>query len=316
MKPKPKIITVTLNPCMDKTVEVADFALGKTNRVLQSRTDIGGKGVNVSRVLAGCGVDFVATGLVAGQNGRKLVDCLEGMDILTAFCEADGETRVNLKIVDVHTGAMTEINEKGFPAGKAFAEFCEALMLFLPEADVLVLSGSVPPDLGDNVYQELTALGNSLGVKVLLDADGALLQKGIASKPYAVKPNKAELETLVGRTLFTTEDILFEAKKLNEQGIDLVVVSLGAEGALFVRDSLAVRTEPLPIEVGSPTGAGDSMVAMLAYATVKNLTLVETAKLMTAAGSLTASLPGTQVCTFAEASEEAKNVRTEILDVE
>lgn len=316
MTVKPKIITVTLNPCMDKTVETAGFAAGKTNRVLQSRTDIGGKGVNVSRVLAGCGVDFVAAGLAAGMLGRKLVDCLESMGILTAFCEAQGEIRTNLKILDTLTGTMTEINEKGFPAGSAFSDFREALMLFLPEAQVLTLSGSVPPDLGDNVYRELTALGSSLGVKVILDADGPLLQKGIWAKPYAVKPNRAELEMLVGKALPSTQDILAEAKKLNEQGIELVAVSLGEDGAVFVRDSLAVRTYALPVEVGSAAAAGDSMVAMLAYATVQGMTLVETAKLMTAAGCITASKPGTQVCSFREALAAAQNIRTEILDVE
>lgn len=313
MHPTPKIITVTLNPCMDKTVEIAGFGIEKTNRVLQSRTDIGGKGVNVARVLANCGEDFVAAGLVAGLYGRKLVDCLESLGILTAFCEAQGETRVNLKILDTCTGAMTEINEKGFPAGEAFAEFREALMLFLPKADVLVLSGSVPPDLGENVYQELTALANSLGVRVILDADGPLLQRGILAKPYAIKPNKAEFETLTGRKLSSPEEIIAEAKKLNEQGIPLVAVSLGAQGAVFVRDSLAVRTYPLPIEVGSAAAAGDAMVAMLAYATLRGMTLVETAKLMTAAGSLTASLPGTQVCTFADAVEAAKEICADIL---
>ena len=144
---KPKIITVTLNPCMDKTAEVASFAAGKTNRVLSSRTDIGGKGVNVARALCGSGVPFTAAGLVAGVYGRKLVDCLEAMGVLCAFCEAEGETRVNLKVLDTQSGEMTELNEKGFNAGTAYADFLETLLLFLPDADVLTLSGSLPPDL-------------------------------------------------------------------------------------------------------------------------------------------------------------------------
>ncbi len=311
---KPKIITVTLNPCMDKTVEVAGFCAGKTNRVLSSRMDIGGKGVNVSRALRGCGVPFVATGLVAGAYGRKLVDCLESMDVLCAFCEAEGETRVNLKILDSSNGVMTELNERGFEAGGAYADFLETLLLFLPDADVLTLSGSLPPDLGAGVYRELTALANSLGVRVILDADGAALRSGIEANPFAIKPNLAEFRALVGEDVRTVPEIVSAARKLNERGVDLVAVSCGADGAVFVRDSLAVQTIPFPFEVGSAAAAGDSMVASLAWSLVQKLTLVETAKLMTAAGTCTASLPGTQVAPLPEVFSRAQDVQVRLLD--
>lgn len=316
MMQKPKIITVTLNPCMDKTVEVAGFATGQTNRVLTSRTDIGGKGVNVARALRGCGVPFAATGIVAGVYGRKLVDCLESMDVLCAFCEAEGETRVNLKILDTQSGEMTELNEKGFDAGNAYADFLETLLLFLPDAQVLTLSGSLPPDLGSGVYRELTALANSLGVQVILDADGAALQSAIEAKPFAIKPNLAEFQSLVGEDVRTVPEIVAAARELNARGVGLVAVSCGADGAIFVRDSLAVQTAPFPIEVGSAAAAGDSMVAMLAWALVQKLTLIETARLMTAAGTYTASLPGTQVTSFTEAFSRAQDVQVRLLDLD
>ena len=311
---KPKIITVTLNPCMDKTVQVARFTAGQTNRALSSRTDVGGKGVNVSRVLCGCGEPFVATGLVAGVYGRKIVDYLESLDVICAFCEAEGETRVNLKILDESTGSMTELNEKGFEAGSSYTDFMEALMLFLPDAEVLVLSGSVPPDIGTSVYRDLTALANSFGVKTILDADGAYLRDGVEAKPYAVKPNLNELETLVGHELTTTAEIVGAAHDLIAQGVKLVCVSMGERGAIIVRDTLVIQAIPFPIEVGSAAAAGDSMVAMLAYATVRGLTLLETARLMTAAGTLTASLPGTQVASFDEIISRQNKVETNLLE--
>ena len=311
---KAKIITVTLNPCMDKSVEVSGFVPGRTNRVLSSRTDVGGKGVNVARVLCGCGVPYVAAGLVAGVHGRKIVDYLESMDVLCAFCETQGETRVNLKILDTQTGVMTELNEKGFEAGTTYTEFMEALMLFLPEAEVLVLSGSVPSDLGAAVYRELTALANSFGVKTILDADGAYLREGLKAKPFAIKPNLHEMETLAGHTLDTTEQIIEAAREVLEQGVKLVCVSMGERGAIFVRDSLVIQTVPFPIEVGSAAAAGDSMVAMLAYAMVRGHTLLETARLMTAAGTLTASLPGTQVASFEQILAHQNKIVTTILE--
>lgn len=311
---KPKIITVTLNPCMDKTMEVARFTAGQTNRVLSSRTDVGGKGVNVARVLCGCGEPFVAAGLVAGTYGRKIVDYLESLGVLCAFCEAEGETRVNLKILDTEDGSMTELNEKGFDAGSAYADFKEALLMFLPDAEVLVLSGSVPPDLGTAVYRELTALAASFGVKTILDADGMFLREGIEAKPYAVKPNLRELETLTGHELTTIEQIVEAARAILCQGVKLVCVSMGEHGALFARDSLVIQATPFPIEVGSAAAAGDSMVAMLAYAMVRGQTLMDTARLMTAAGTLTASLPGTQVASFEEILAHADQIKTEMLE--
>lgn len=309
---KYSIITVTLNPCMDKTVQVERFETGQTNRVLSARTDIGGKGINVARALRGCGESFVATGLVAGVYGRKIVDYLEQSDIPCAFCEAEGETRVNLKILDAQTGVMTELNEIGFNAGDAYKNFMETLMQFLPDADVLVLSGSIPPDLSTSVYRDLTVLATSFGVKTILDADGACLREGIKAKPYAIKPNLQELETLVGHELTSDAQIIAAARDIIAQGVMLVCVSMGERGAYFVRDTFVVQTIPFPIEVGSAAAAGDSMVAMLSYAAVRGLTLLETARLMTAAGTLTASLPGTQVASFDDILARADEIETAI----
>ena len=311
---KPRIITVTLNPCLDKTVEVSAFAAGKTNRVLSSRTDVGGKGVNVARALRGCGVPFAAAGLFAGANGRKLVSDLGHLNVPCAFCEAEGETRVNLKIIDTQSGEMTELNEKGFAAGSAYKAFLKMLQQMLPDADVLTLSGSLPPDLGADVYRDLIDIAHSYGVRVILDADGDALRKGIRAKPYAVKPNFAEFRSLVGKDVQTVSEIVSAARELTARGIELVAVSCGANGAVFVQGTQAVRTVPFPIAVGSAAAAGDSMVAALAWSLVQGLTLIETAKLMTAAGTCTASLAGTQVAPLAEAIARASDVRVQIPD--
>lgn len=311
---KPKIISVTLNPCLDKTVEVRNFAAGKTNRVLHNRTDVGGKGVNVARALRGCGVPFLAAGIAAGTNGQKLVGALEDMGIPCAFIEAEGETRVNLKIIDAETGEMTELNERGFEAGSAYADFLDTLRQHLPDAEVLTLSGSLPPDLGADVYRKLTSLAHGFGVRVILDADGEALKNGILATPYAIKPNLAEFCALAGEEVRTVSEIVSAARRLNAQGVGLVAVSCGADGAVFVRETDAVQTVPFPIEPGSAAAAGDSMVAALAYSIVRKLPLIETAKLMTAAGTCTASLSGTQVASLSAAQSRAQGVEVRIIE--
>ena len=210
---------------------------------------------------------------------------------------------------------MTELNEKGFPASDAYPDFMETLMLFLPQADVMVLSGSLPPDLNVGLYHELTALANTFGVKVILDCDGDCLKRGIKAKPYAIKPNLAEFQAYTGADLRTVPEIVAAARELNAQGVKLVAVSMGAQGAVFVRDTFAVRTVPFPIEPESAAAAGDTMVAMLAYATVRGMTIVDTARLMTAAGTLTAALPGTQVVSFEQARARAQDVDVQILEL-
>ena len=184
----------------------------------------------------------------------------------------------------------------------------------LPDADVLTLSGSLPPDLGADVYRDLIDIAHSYGVRVILDADGDALRKGIRAKPYAVKPNFAEFRSLVGKDVQTVSEIVSAARELTARGIELVAVSCGANGAVFVQGTQAVRTVPFPIAVGSAAAAGDSMVAALAWSLVQGLTLIETAKLMTAAGTCTASLAGTQVAPLAEAIARASDVRVQIPD--
>lgn len=310
-----KAVTVTLNPCTDKTVEIENFEAGKTNRVLSLRTDIGGKGINVSRMLNSFGIPSVATGILSGETGifieRELIDA----GISTDFIFGVGETRTNLKIHDTESKVLTEINESGAPAGESYEEFRRKIMGLLQDCEILILSGSVPRDVGSSAYAELISYAKHFGVSVILDAEGELLRRGIEAVPFAVKPNKDELEQLAGRKLCHIDEVIAEAKNINKAGVELVVVSLGEDGAVFVRDSLVIRTKPFPIEVKSSAAAGDSMVGALVYALEQELTLTQTAKIMTAAGTITAGKEGTQVATFGEIAANFDRVKAEIIDV-
>ncbi len=304
------ILTVTFNPCIDKTITISDFNYGGLNRTDSVREDVGGKGINVAKVLKSFDVPCIAYAMAAGQNGEKLKDFLKKEGIDTLYTNVEGEIRTNHKVVNTADKITTEINEKGFTVSKEdTSRAIEAIEKALASCDILVLAGSIPSGMDDRIYAELINKANSNDVKVILDADTNKLKHGIDAKPYAIKPNLYELGFLTGQKLDTIDKVIKEAKKLTQKGIELVVVSMGADGAVFVTRNEAYKAEPFAIECKSTVGAGDSMVAMIAYSIHKSLTLEEMAKLSVAAGSITSSKAGTDVCAFQEVMARKDDVK-------
>ncbi len=165
------IVTVTLNPAVDKTLMVRGFAVGKTNRAEIERLDPGGKGINVAKALQQLGCPMTALGFVAGMNGRFILQALEALEIPADFVDVEGETRVNLKITDLEFGTETEINESGFRVGaEDLQRFREKLGAYAARAKVVVFSGSLPPGAPLDTYADLLAIARSHGAKTILDA--------------------------------------------------------------------------------------------------------------------------------------------------
>lgn len=303
------VITVTLNPAIDKTIIISEFKVGGLNRVVETRSDPGGKGINVARVLSNFETDVTATGFIAGFQGQQMIDPLKEKDITLEFIKVNGETRTNLKIFDEQTKLTTEVNECGFKVcNEHYKALEEKLNSLLDDASLLVLSGSIPEGVSSSAYKDFIRLANKKGVPTILDADGIGLKEGIKAKPYAIKPNINELEELVGRSLNSDQDIVNASRELINQGISLVLVSLGAQGAICLDQDTAYRTIPFRIIPGSTVGAGDSMVGALSYALLNQKSLQEIAVWTTTAGTVTASKPGTQVCTFQEVKESIGKV--------
>lgn len=298
---KSTVVTVTLNPALDKTVTVSGFEIGGLNRVRDLRVDPGGKGINVAKVLKKFNVNVIAAGLAAGFQGQQLLKQLTGDAVEVCFVNVPGETRTNLKIVDEKSKVTTEINEPGFTVlPDNLLRLGQKLSELLDQAAFLVISGSLPPGVPDHIYKDYIELANSKGVKAILDADGGALREGIKAKPYAIKPNLHELEHLVGRKLATIPEIVSAGRELLGQGIALVIISMGSQGAVVLDKKEVYQVTPFPISPKSTVGAGDSMVAALAYSLLGNKSLAETAVWATTAGTVTASKAGTQVCTLAE----------------
>ncbi len=309
-----KILTVTFNPCIDKTITIEEFNYGGLNRVANSRTDIGGKGINVSKVLKSFEVPQTAYAITAGENGKRIKEFLKGENIDSVFTETDGEVRINQKLINKKDLVTTEINEKGFClTEEKYIEVLNTVDSLLSRCKIAVLSGSVPEGAPEGVYADVINMAKKYGVKVILDADSRKLELGTEALPYAIKPNLDEFCALIGKKVASANEIVSEAKKLTQKGIELVAVSMGADGAVFVTKDSAYKADPFAIECKSTVGAGDSMVAAMAYSLHSGLPLCDTAKLCVAAGSITSSKEGTQVCTFDEVIGRKDDVKVFVL---
>lgn len=307
---KSAVVTVTLNPALDKTVTLSALEIGGLNRVRDLRVDPGGKGINVAKVLKEFSINVIAAGLVAGFQGQQLLKQLERDAIEVCFVNVQGETRTNLKIVDESMKVTTEINEPGFNVSPEDLECLgQKLSKLLDQASLFIIGGSLPPGVPDHIYRDYIEMANSKGVKAILDADGGALQEGIKAKPFAIKPNLHELEQLVGRKLTTPPEIVSAGKQLLGQGISLVIISMGSKGSIVLDKKEVYQVTPFPISPKSTVGAGDSMVAALGYSLLENKSLAEIAVWATTAGTVTASKSGTQVCTLAEVQHLLTQVR-------
>lgn len=290
------IYTVTLNPAVDKTVEIPGFAAGKVNRVVSVREDAGGKGINVSKCLRALGAESVAAVVLGGDGGDRLEVLLqqENMQILRAEISA-GETRTNLKIVNPETGENTDVNEPG-PEVKPgeLRQFLVRMCQRIRPGDLVVLSGSLPKGAPADTYKVWTERLRELGAKVFLDADGTCLAEGIQGKPDFIKPNASELARLMGRQFETEGQIIAAGRELLASGIENVVISLGSEGALFLWKEGFYRAKSPDVPVHSTVGAGDSVVAAMVYGMEKGLSMEEKIALAMAMGAASVMQTGTQ----------------------
>jgi 1-phosphofructokinase len=294
------IATVTLNPAIDKSVTVPRFAVGQTNRGEVRRTDAGGKGINVAKALKQLGAEVCALGFVAGSNGHFILEALAAYGIPADFTNVPGETRVNLKIHDPVYGTETELNEPGF---QVLPEHLEALKQKIkehgPRSEVIVFSGSLPPGAPPETFAELISIARLLAAKCILDTAGAALQCGLAAMPLLVKPNRAEAEELLQVRLKTLGELAEAARKLLAMGAEKVVISMGADGAVAATKQDLLWAHPPAITPRSSVGAGDAMVAALAYGEVEHLPFRESFRLAMAAGAAAVTTEGSGVADLA-----------------
>jgi 1-phosphofructokinase len=283
MSDPPRIVTVSLNPAIDQTVLVPNFTAGAVNRVERAQSDAGGKGVNVASFLAHFGVPVAVTGLLGDANIESFGRLFAEKGILDRFVRVPGLTRVNVKIVDEVQDRVTDINFPGLQVdAEHLAALDDAIDALADTAETFVLSGSVPAGIPNTVYAALVARLKGRGKSVVLDASGPPFAAAIAAAPSVIKPNIEELQELVGGRLAGEAKVVEAARTLVAGGIDLVVVSMGPRGAVFVSNGAAILAVPPKITVKSTVGAGDAMVAGIVTGTLRGLDLADMARLATA----------------------------------
>ncbi|MCF6462016.1 1-phosphofructokinase [Clostridium sp. Cult1] len=303
------IYTVTLNPAIDKTIVIDEYRRSKVNRSLVSRKDVGGKGINVSKVLKVLGVDSVCTGILGDENSSFFLDYLEGLNIETDFYIIPGENRTNIKIVEKRYRTITDINDKGFiMEKKEIKDFLNYFLALVEEDDLVVLSGSLPEGIEHHIYRDITQVLKEKSVKVILDADGSPMINGVEAIPYAIKPNIHELKKIVNVDEKDINSILKGGRKLIDKGIEKVLISLGAEGAVYTTTKNTYISKGIEVPIESTVGAGDAMVAGLIYAIENDLTDYEALKLAIACGTAKVMTEGTKIPDIDTIREISKNI--------
>ena len=284
------IVTVTMNPAIDKTIDVEHLERGGLNRIQHVELDAGGKGINVSKTIHELGGKSVVTGFVAGNTGKIIQNVMKEWNIESDFIEVAGETRTNTKVFE-KTGELTELNEPGPMIGEDdLKALLEKLEGYAKEDTLFVLAGSVPQGVEKDIYKRIIEMVHKKGAKVLLDADGELFHNSLAAGPDIIKPNRVELEEYAGIDYRASdEELLGLARELRNKGIETVAVSMGKSGAMLVMPNGEVRCPALSVKAHSTVGAGDAMVAALAYSWDNRLSGEETIRLCmaTSAGAVT-----------------------------
>lgn len=294
---------------MDKTVTVDDFTLGVVNRVASERYDVGGKGINVAKVLKNFGEVSICMGFLGGIWENEFKKELKSRGIIDEFIRIEKSTRTNMKIVDAKNKVFTDVNAPGpIIEEEELKVFFSRFSELCKPGDIVVLSGGVAPGIPADIYAKLIRMAKGNGAKVILDAEGELLREGIKEKPDIIKPNAFELGKLMGIDENNHKELVEAALKLKDIGVNSILVSLGEKGAFYVSDEGIYITNGVKVSVKSTVGAGDSMVAALVYCLKNNISAKETLRFANACGAVSVSLEGTEACKLKDVNEMVKKI--------
>ena len=279
------IYTITLNPAIDKIIEIENkLEREKNNKIKRTLYDIGGKGCHVSTVIAAHKIPNIATGFTGGENGRKLINLLENREVKCEFIDVeDSNTRECTILVDETNLGSFMITESGeIPNDKAYQNLLLKIRNDVKKDDIVALSGSPATGFSTEKYCEIVREIKKTEAKLFIDARDEYLQEAVTLAPYFIKPNKHEFQTLIGKKLNTIEEYIKEITKLMET-INIVVVSLGEEGSIVgIKNNGIYNFRPPKVNVVSETGCGDIFVGGVISQIYLNKDIIEVFKFATA----------------------------------
>lgn len=291
------IATVTLNPSLDKTVTVDELIIDETNRWTSLRRDPGGKGINVSRVVHELGGETIAYSFIGGIDGEIFRHLIRQQGVPFDLTQIGEDIRSNFIITDLKTRRQTRIDAPGpHISMDELKNLMGKVANIKPKPDFLVIAGSVPPGIADDIYRRLIEATKNNGIKTVFDSDEKWLKEGIKAKPNVIKPNVHEAEELLETELTNEEAIVQAAKTLASQDIEVVAISRGRDGLIVATGENVLKAVPPQVEIRSTVGAGDSTVAGLVLKLSQGYGIEEACRWAAAAGTAATLTPGTELC--------------------
>ena len=295
MEDAPMITTICMNPCFDKTVEVADLKVGQVNRIRDARIDLGGKGINVAVVAERLGLDVQCLGIMGKDGSQELTDLIEKEHLKHSFQVIPGHVRTNTKIISGSSQGVTELNEPGPTVNEdTLKQFFDLAREKTMDSDMIVVTGSLPPGCPEGTYRDLLKILE--GKKCILDTEGKELE--LAAKgacPFLIKPNLKEMEATLGIELRTMRTIRDAALLFIRLGVEHAVVSMGEMGAMYVSADKTLFAPALRVEIKSTVGAGDAMIGGMLLGYEKEKDMSRAFRYGIAAGAASVMTAGTQL---------------------
>lgn len=290
------ITTVTLNPCNDWTLVIPSFTYGGMNRVESEELFLAGKGFNLAKASARLGHRACALGFLYEENGASTQKMLEMENVHVDCVWSPGKIRTNIKLFDAEKRVITEINQPGVPVSpELLLKIEEKVRFWSAKSRFIVLAGSLPPGSPVDFYKTLAKVVDK-PCKVVIDAEGKKLLCALEAKPYMIKPNLFELQSIAGKRLENSSDLSGAANDILRQGVEVVAISLGEKGALLYTSAEGWYAPALKLEVKGTVGAGDCMLAGLCCAALSGLNPKEMLRMGMASAADAVTRPGTELC--------------------
>lgn len=287
------ITAITFNPALDRTINVDHIKYGEVNRVGHFREDLGGKGINMGRIIGGFGIETKHITVVGEENEGTVLDLFKKDNMTVDYIKVDGYTRTNMVIVEMDKNITTNLNEAGASVSE---EEIEKLFKLIDQgaldSEYLVMGGSLAKGMPVNMYGQVAKKYKG-HCKVVIDADDDFLLEGLKGSPFLIKPNIHELENALDRELKSNEEVIEAAREIiKTYGVTYVLVSMGKDGSLLVTADEAIKADAIETTIVSTVGAGDSILAGFVFALEKNMSLKQCLAFGSACSTLTISVAG------------------------
>ncbi|MDD5205450.1 MAG: 1-phosphofructokinase family hexose kinase [Desulfobacterales bacterium] len=308
-----RIWTITMNPAIDKSSAVENVVAERKLRCASPRFEPGGGGINVSRAIAKLGGESLAFYLAGGGVGQMMDNLLQSEGILYESVPVQGMTRENLIIYEGSTGQQYRF---GMPGPEIHQGECEGLLerleRFEPKPEFVAASGSLPPGVPVDFYARVSRAVRKFGGKLIVDASGEALARAVEASVFLIKPNIREMQSLAGKSLGSEgEQEEYAAEIVKQGGSEIVVISLGAAGALATWKDGWERVRAPTVPIRSKVGAGDSTVAGIVLALSRGLSIPDAIRFGVAAGAAAVMTPGTELCRREDTEDLYKKISTE-----